>query len=324
MRTLLFVGSLVLWTSYTVATVLIVSLSGPPVRVDSALLITGGSIIAATGSSLVVMVRASTVVQSTKQTSHLNWAFAVMFTVSAALTIVGSTIGQYPPWVPLTLIALTIICSLGPILATERYRRDRESDGGAEWTTPTNGRARVFRRMAITFVLTAAVSAISLTILALTVASNIDPLEVATMSLSFGAISATIPAIVAMFNFHQAVTQIFGTDIASRKAVGRVVVRGKPDQLTAEQTTMAARFAHVMHDLLPVQYAQLGFLLIGLIGVQAPRMLRGDFYPLIDSFYPVIGVIYVVLFLVARRQYRSVSAYARAHPLGEAALSPAP
>ena len=307
---------------YTVAVAFLSVLPATAEPTGLTILFTSGAVVAVVGSAFIFQsIRANVAdpdtVAGRRYYRRLAVVFAVLLAISITLSTIGSIVRQAPAWHPIVIAALTIVATAAPIVAAEHYRRGLRAheEATAEWQDPPRERARAFRRMGITFAIAAASTAAVLVVLQLTlVFDRFSILDTVLFSLGLGAFSAMVPALATMWSSSAAINRIFGSDIESRTLVGKAVMRRRAADLADEQSAQAARFASITRNVMPVQLAQSGFLLTGLLLGQTPLLLRSD-DPLLVSLFAALGVLFVAALIIGYRQYRLVRAYSAAHPV---------
>ena len=146
---------------------------------------------------------------------------------------------------------------------------------------------------------------------------DLESLPVLTgLALSFAALAAMMVSLTAIFRVNRHVRDLLGTDTARNKRIGRVVIRGKADALSTEESDLARRYAPLASLSLFWSAAQFSFLYVALLAQNVPQIwLGGDFQPLrviLSVFFIVSAAVFIPLMLNQRRQ---VERYRAAHPL---------
>ena len=180
-------------------------------------------------------------------------------------------------------------------------------------------RRNAFRRMAIAFVIGAVAVGLVLGAIAFGMGDGaFTPLEVVLFSIAVGCLVASFAALSTVWTSRATADGIFEGDPDSRRVVTRAVVRGRNESLTETQESRAARFADHLHFVQPVQVAQSMLVIVAVALIQLPNLVTADGDPLFTVLFVFLAVCVVVAVVISVVQYRNVSRYAAAHPVGAA------
>lgn len=161
-------------------------------------------------------------------------------------------------------------------------------------------RSRKVRRVAITFAVTLVVASAALTAVFFALpAEGDDRAEVLTFAFMFGAsfacLAAGLACVVVSWPLVRSLRDKLGSDPREHRLIKRVVIRGKNDELTREQSERAAAYAVVLSDFYPFQIAQLLLLYAALLLQQGVSLMSN---PDSELRWLAIGVAILLLVVI--------------------------
>ena len=323
MKRLLIVGSLLLWFGYVTATAFLSGFAGSQPQTGLGVLFNSGAVVAIVSSLITSRQIATNLGDPATEAGRryyrrLALAFVTLLATSIVLTVIASVARQAPAWVPIALSAITIVSATVPVIAAEHYRRQLPANKvrGDDWRVGADDRARTFRKVAVTFVVATAVAVALLTVLVGTKAvDHLSAAEIASFSLATGAFAALVPSIGPGWRLTTSSNLIFGTDIESYKAVAGLVLRDRHEELSDEQRTMAAEFAHVWRELMPIQFAQVMLMIAAFSLTYVPLLLNDGGETWISVLLLALLLFLIAGLVISRIRYQRVRRYAAAHPI---------
>ena len=319
MKTVLIVGSTLLWLGYIAATAAIglVSRGEGDERLLAISTFSSTIVVTVVGpivGLLVANVADPTTTPGRRYYRRLAWSLAVTLVISASLTITDAVLQQAPAWAPVARIALTVACSIAPIAAAERYRRrlDPTAYVGPDQPMDAASRHRTYRAMAIVFLLA---TAIALALAAILAGGELTLLHLVGFPLIFGAFAASVPALRGAHRASASINRIFGTDIETRRRVGRTVLGKGRGDLTEDDASKASLLAQRMVHLMPLQAAQSGLIVVAAIANLALLTLDSELAPFLLITIGVLVPLFVAAVIANRIQFGRYRRYADAHPI---------
>lgn len=242
-----------------------------------------------------------------------------------AIGIVAFAIVEGAPWwLPAVIITagvvLTAVCSL-----VGKFLRRREAAapwmGGRDRGLTRQERNRKVRAVAITCAVTLAVAFAVLTTVGYAIPDeDDDPAGALALALlwgvSFAFLAASIACLVVCWPLIRTLRDHLGPNLKDHRLIRRVVVRGKREELTAEQSERAAKFAVVLSDSFPFQLAQLLFIYVAVLVQQAAILFSSpdsELRGMMIGIGVLLLVVLVVYLPIALRQRRRVRSYAAQH-----------
>ncbi len=143
----------------------------------------------------------------------------------------------------------------------------------------------------------------------------------ALVGVALGLMSSSIACMVVSWPLAKDLRRALGNGYSEQKAIARVVLRGKSDDLSDEGRQRATTYARIAASYLPFQIAQLALLFGGLWLQQVWNLARGSidglvtFTWIIVVTYPVlVAIILPMLVVQARRAKRYAAAHAHLVP----------
>ena len=251
---------------------------------------------------------------------------AAVQAVAAAAVVVGAGTASGPA---LAVAVAVVVVGLGldvafVALGRAARSRDRLDRSGDAWVdSSTADIRRGWRNGVIGFVSGVVIGAVLVTV-ALVLRPGRPPivLQVGALGVAFAFLGASIGLSIAAFRIARSMRQATGDEFSTARRIGRVVLRGKPEQLSPEEEQRAARYARIARRWMPYQLAQVALLYTGLVLIQVGSLFDHD-----DSLRPVqlaeivlLVVLYAALTPLMVSRTRRAGRYADAHPI----VQPAP
>jgi hypothetical protein len=238
--------------------------------------------------------------------------------------VVFAIVQGAPSWLPVSIIAAGAVLTTVSILAAEALRRREAAGsriGGANRELTRQERNRKARGVAITFAVTLVVaSAVMISVMFALLDDDDDPAQLLAVSIAFGItfafLAASIACLVVGWPLVRALRDHLGPDPKDHRLLKRVVVRGKSEELDAEQSERAVRYAVVLADFLPFQLAQFLLLYAALLLQQGISLLSNpdsELRGLTIGLAVFLLAVLITCLPIFLRQFRRVRNYAADH-----------
>ncbi|MBI5161163.1 MAG: hypothetical protein HY996_07090 [Micrococcales bacterium] len=249
-----------------------------------------------------------------------RWVVGVVIaqTVGAAALILDVALGGAAWWVAVVFPAAGVLLTLAAIRVGDALRRREERRGATSpepWQPlPRETVRRKIRSVIVTFV----VGLVIAIPVALALASGFGRPErwgeAVTIALQLPLLAAAFACIIVSRPLGRALRGTADGDLGRMRSYARVVLRRKPEQLSADEERGAARYAAGIAVYLHFQSAYLVLLYAALLAQQVSSLLLGS----IGSVIPLtlIGFFVLVLAVVPpwqARRVRRARLYAEAH-----------
>jgi hypothetical protein len=203
---------------------------------------------------------------------------------------------------------------LGGRIQRLSVRESQDPPVGTSWSRTVV--QRKVRKVLVVFVLGTAVGIAGMVALGGESDERLDPVSAVTYGLPVGLIAAAIACMVVSWPLTKELRNAMGSGYAEQRAIVRVVLRGKADELSEPGARHAANYARIAAASLPFQAAQFALLFGGLWLTQMGIVVRGhggELSPIplaLVIAYPVFAVVFLPTLL---RQTRRARRYAAAH-----------
>ncbi|THG33188.1 hypothetical protein [Naasia lichenicola] len=249
--------------------------------------------------------------------------YSTMALVGALAIIASSVVGRIPAWVPLAAILVQALFVVLAAVIGDRLRRraqlarttPRSEPAGEDLLSRAWLRRKV-RQIVLGFAITLVAGALGGVALSLALGESPIDWELAPSLIALAFITASIVCLTAVVPLARASRELVGGGWGAARALGRVVLRGKTEELPVGRDADAVRYARIIAVLLPVQSAQQALLFAGLALQQLPEVL-GTTSSVIPGFaigFMILSVAFIAVIVpIYGRQARRARRYAAEH-----------
>ena len=253
---------------------------------------------------------------------------AAVVVAGATAIVIVTAVGALPVWVAVLAIVSSVLLTGLSMWVGEMVRRRSDSEELAELTPEElsiSGARRRWLRIAIAFAVTLVVS-LTGGLLVVTLSGYSDSGAIVALGLSLACIVASFVCLSVQRPMLLRVRRLFAGDRALAKRVATVVWKGKQTELTAHETSVAAKYAPLLVGILPFQVAQALFVFLGVGMLRVVNLVSGneDFFVFDVIFLSLIGIAIVVSVPVSVARFRRVRRYRDAHAIPPLEREPEP
>ncbi|WP_144016683.1 hypothetical protein [Beutenbergia cavernae] len=227
--------------------------------------------------------------------------------LGAALVVVAGLAMGVPIWLLLVIAVVALGLLIVAVPVGDRVRRSADAKGrvtDAFAPDTSDDTRRVIRRTALTFAITLVVVAAAWIPLTVMTGEEPNDLRLAMALSGFPFIAASLACSLSALRLNRRVREVTGQDFGRLRAIARVVLKGKDDELDELGQIAAARYAALAPATLGTQLGSVALLYVGLALNITSQALGG----VIPSTIPLVmlAVLAIALAVVIPLQLRNI------------------